>query len=253
MALVFCSSAAHSAAKKANSSQASVNVASSPYVEIDQAFVALNPEGADKLISDRLKINPNDAGLLWRKSRALVAAGDREKDKGRQLGLYEEARAMAEKAIGLDASMMSGYLRRAIAAGKIALFKGVLETRELVLLTKKDAEKAIELNNGTPYEFALGHYLLGRVHLKLSETPKVVRMPLGLAWGNIDEAEKFLAKAVATFPTAPGFRVDYALALIKRDKKAEAKEQLQTAVSSQPVDVSDRDRIQEAKNLLGTM
>lgn len=238
--------------KKANSSPVSVNEAS-PYAEIDQAFVALTPEVAERLIQERLKSNANDPGLLWRKSRALVAAGDREKDKAKQLGLYEEARAAAEKAISLDASLMSGYLRRAISVGKIALFKGVLETRELVLLTKKDAEKAIELNNGTTYEFALAHYLLGRVHLKLSETPKVVRMPLGLAWGNIDEAEKFLEKAVTTFPTAPGFRVDYAIALMKRDKKEKAREELQAAASAQPIDVSDRDRIQEAKNLLSSL
>ncbi|MFN8791895.1 MAG: tetratricopeptide repeat protein [Bdellovibrionales bacterium] len=220
---------------------------------IDAAFLDLNPEKALELTTAALKTQPQNQDLLWRHSRALVGTADRMKDKTKQLATYEEAKSVAEQVITANPQNMYGYLRRAIAAGKIALFKGVLETRELVLLTRNDAQKAIELNNAGTYELGLAYYLLGRVHLKLSETPKVMRMPLGLGWGTVQEAETHLSKAVATFPDSPGFHVDYAKALIKLEKASQAKQELQKATSLKPLDASDVERIQEAKDLLKSL
>jgi len=224
-----------------------------PIEAIDQAFLDLNPEKALSLTRAALAVQPHSADVLWRHSRALAATADRIKNKDAQLAGYEQAKSFADKAVSLQPKMMGGYLRRAVASGKIALFKGVLETRELVVQTKNDAEAAIKLNNGTPYDLALAHYLLGRVHLKLSETPKVMRMPLQLAWGNIREAEKNLERAVSLSPEAPGFQVDYAAALIKLEKNAQAKAVLTRAVSLKALDVSDVDKIAEGKVLLRSL
>ncbi len=89
--------------------------------------------------------------------------------------------------------------------------------------------------------------------MKLSETPKVMRMPLQLAWGNLQDAETNLSKAVCTFPDSPGFRLDYAKTLIKLEKKADAKSELNKAIASKPVDASDIERIVEAKDLLKSL
>lgn len=254
--LLFCGQAQAQKAKspppvKAPPAQAAA--ADETLKAIDNAFAELNPEKALGLTKSALAAQPNNPEIMWRHSRALVGSGDRLKNKEAQLASYEEAKAIAEKVVNAQPKSMYGYLRRAVACGKIALFKGVLETRELVLQTKKDAEQAISLNNASPYELALGHYLLGRVHLKLSETPKVMRMPLQLAWGNLQEAESNLSKAVSTFPDSPGFRVDYAKALIKLEKKNEAKAELQKAIAAKPLDASDVERIAEAKDLLKTI
>jgi len=240
-------------AKKGGSTKATEPAAQSNWSAIDAAFLDLNPEKALELTTAALKTQPQNQDLLWRHSRALVGTADRMKDKSKQLATYEQAKSVAEQVIVANPQNMYGYLRRAIAAGKIALFKGVLETRELVLLTRNDAQKAIELNNAGTYELGLAHYLLGRVHLKLSETPKVMRMPLGLGWGTVQEAETHLSKAVATFPDSPGFHVDYAKALMKLEKTSQAKEELQKATSLKPLDASDVERIQEAKDLLKSM
>jgi tetratricopeptide (TPR) repeat protein len=221
--------------------------------QIDQAFLELNPEKALELTESALKYQPNNPEVLWRHSRALVSTAEGLQNKEAKLAAYEQARNFAENVISAQPNLMGGYIRRAIACGKIALFKGVLETRELVTQMKNDAEKAISLNSGTPYDLALAHYLLGRVHLKLSETPKLVRLPLQLAWGNLQDAEKHLAKAVSLHPESPGFNIDYAAALIKLGNKAEAKTILTKAVTLKALDVSDIEKIEEAKALLKSL
>ena len=126
-----------------------------------------------------LALEPNNYDALWRVSRAYVDIGEHfpgatDAEKFKQLEAYQKALDFANKAIAANAKGAMGYTRRAIANGRIALFKGVWESLDLVKQTKADCEKAIELD---PKE-AAAYYVLGRTNMKVAEKPKIVRWPL---------------------------------------------------------------------------
>ena len=116
-----------------------------------------------------------DYEWLYRSSRVTLLQADIESDNTKKEGMYYEAKRLADEALKLNSNGMNGYIRRAAAAGKIALTKGVLGAAEQVKSAREDAEKAIALNNATPQSLAAAHYILGRTHLKLSETAKAKR------------------------------------------------------------------------------
>jgi tetratricopeptide (TPR) repeat protein len=235
----------------AEKSAAPAAVAEPPLTEvIDQAIRDSNLQLALSKVQAGLASTPGDVELIWRYSRILVLTGDQEANKDKQLALYEQAKAQGDKAVQVADKNMMAYLRRAAANGKVALFRGVLQARELVLQTREDTQKAIELNNSTPYALALAHYILGRAHHKLSETPKAIRMPLGLAWGNLAEAEQNLAKAVQLFSGSVSFRTDYGKLLLETGKVSEGREQLNAALKLPNADPGDTAKKAEATALL---
>ncbi len=217
--------------------------------EIDALMEQIKIAEAKAKVDDALSKFPNDFEVLWRASRVYVVFGDTQ-PKSEQEQIYVKAKEFAEKAIQLNPQASVGYVRRAAANGKVALFKGVLSVKDLVKQTKADAEKAIQLNSSGPQVLAVAYYILGRTHLKLSETPEVMRMPLGLAWGNLDDAIKYLAKAVELRGDFIMFRLDYARALQKDDKFDQAREQLKEIAALKVQEYGDEERKKEAAYLL---
>jgi len=145
-----------------------------------------------------------------------------------------------------DPKNSMAYTYRAVANGKIALFKGVFSVSGIVNSVREDCEKAISLDPNN----AIAYYVLGRTHAKLAEKPKMFRWPLGLAWGNIDDAIKFYNKAVSIDPNFVMFRLDLAKAYISQDSFQQAKVQLQ-AIPQLPKRDEDDDQMKaEAAKLL---
>lgn len=154
------------------------------------------------LLDKQLSVSPKDVDAIWRKSRLEVFVADEIiEGKDKEAG-YEKAYALAQEAIKLAPKMAAGHLRLATAAGKIALFKGILEAKDYVNQVKKSADEAINLGDGGSDIQGWAHYVLGRTHLKLSETPAIIRRPIGLGWGNLADAEKNLNKAQTLIPNS---------------------------------------------------
>ncbi len=217
--------------------------------EIDQLMGQLKIAEAKAKVDEALDKFPNDFEVMWRASRVYVVFGDTQ-PKSEQEKIYVKAKEFAEKAVSLNPQASVAYVRRAVANGKVALFRGVLSVKDLVKQTRADAEKAIQLNSSGDQVLATAHYILGRTHLKLSETPEVMRIPLGLAWGNLDDAIKHLAKAVELRNDFVMFRLDYARALEKDDKFAEARAQLEKIPTLKVQEYGDEERKKEAAELL---
>jgi tetratricopeptide (TPR) repeat protein len=201
---------------------------------------------------------PNNYGVLWRMSRTWVdisehqpANTDQQRDE--QLAGYDRALQYAERAIRANGGGMMGYLRRAIANGRIALFKGVFSVIGLVKQVKADLEKAIRLNNETPHQLAVAHYVLGRTHAKVCEKAYLVRMPLGLGWGDRDVAAAEFEKAISINPNFIMFRLDAAKNYIEMDEEEKAKAQL-SRISQLPLaDEDDAGMKKEAAQLLAQL
>ncbi len=218
----------------------------------DEQLSARNLAEAKRAIEEAYKLAPKDYDVLCRYSRVLVLFGDEQKES-EQEKIYLRALELAEEAVAVNPKHALGYVRRAAARGKVALFKGVLSVADMVKATRDDAEKAIQLNNAGEQGLATAHYILGRTHLKLTEQPKVVRKPLGLDWGNLDDALLHLKKATELRKGYIMFHLDYARALAKKKQRDEAKKELTAISQLQPTEFGDETRKQEAFALLSEL
>ena len=193
----------------------------------------------------------NNYEILWRISRTYADIGEllptvTQEEKTKQLETYQKSLDFAELAVKANPNATMGYTRRAIANGRVALFKGVWDSIDLVKQVRADCEKAIELDKNNP----AAYYVLGRTNAKLCEKPKIIRWPLGLSWANYEDALANYEKAIALKPTFIMYRLDAARAYTEVDEYDKAKEQL-TKIATLPTEnQSDNQFRREAKDLL---
>lgn len=221
--------------------------------QIDAAMERVDLQRAKVLVDSLLPLYPNFYEVLWRAARVLVSYADLQSNMEEQERIAMRAKEIAERAVQQNPYRIEGYVYRAAANGKIALFKGVFGVGAVVNSIREDTEKALQIAQNakvSPQFVALAHYILGRAHLKLAEKPKLFRMPLGLGWGNIKDALFHLRKAVELDPRFVMYRLDYAKALLEEGDKEEARKHL-AAIDSLPVrTVGDKERKEQAKTLL---
>ena len=200
------------------------------------------------------KLYPNNWEVYWRLSRTDVYAAEQMPDKtgeqkDSQLVVYQKAYDIADKAVKLAPDKSITYLRRAIANGKIALFKGVFSVASVVNAVRDDCDKAIHLGNGGNYTQALAHYVLARTNAKVSEKWAPARAILGLGWADIDKAIDEYNIAIKLYPNFRMFYVDLAKAYIREDEYDKAKEMLKKAIESPKREFNDDSALTEAKDL----
>jgi tetratricopeptide (TPR) repeat protein len=201
------------------------------------------------------KLSPGNWEILWRISRAIVDIANKmpegnDQQKDAKFNKYKESFVYADSAVKLAPDQSVTYLRRAIVNGRIALFQGVFSAIGTVDDVKSDSERAIQLNNGGNYVQALSHYVLGRTHAKVCEKSYLIRLPLGLGWGDMEVAIRELQNAVKLRPNMRMFYLELAKAYIEEDEYELAKENL-LLVEKAPVVLEDDDEyLKEAKQLL---
>ncbi len=208
-----------------------------------------------KIIEQAYKLDLNNFEVLWRMSRAYVDYGEHltdktDAEKELQLKQYEKALEFANKSINVNPGSMIGYLHRAIANGRIALFKGVFKAISLVNSVRKDLEQAIKLNNGGNHHLSVAHYVLARAHAEVCEKPYLLRLPLTLGWGDRDVATEHYEKAIKLRPNFIMFRVDAAKNYIELEEWDKAKEHLSIVPDLPKLDEDDDNYRVEAKKLL---
>ena len=200
------------------------------------------------------KLSPDNWEVLWRISRAYVDLGEKMPDKtnaqkDEQEKIYKMSLDYADRAVKLAPNESITYVRRAISNGRIALFEGVFSAIGTVKDVKQDCEKAIQLGNGGNYVQALAHYVLGRTHLKVCEKAYLVRLPLGLGWGDTEEAVRLLEIAVKLKPNFRMFMFELAKAYVEEDEYDKAKDILKK-IEKAPVQDEDDDKVlADAKKL----
>jgi tetratricopeptide (TPR) repeat protein len=203
---------------------------------------------ARKALDEAFAAGQKDYEWLWRASRVYVLQGDMQSSDKEKF--YYESRRLADEALKINPNGMMGYVRRAAASGKVGLFKGVLAVADLVKSVREDCDKAIKINNTTPNNLGSAHYILGRTHLKLSETAKAKRMLIGLGWGNLDEALSNLKRSTELRPDFVMFHLDYARALAANSQYGEARTELGKISSLKNQEYGDADRRKEADALM---
>jgi tetratricopeptide (TPR) repeat protein len=223
--------------------------------EGDELTAKFENEKALEKYLEAEKISSNNWEVCWRISRAYVDIAEHmpsgnSKEEEEQYKKYEQAFAYADKAVKLAPDKTVTNLRRAIANGRIALFKGVFSAAGIVNDVKKDVDIAIRLNNEGTENLATAHYVLGRTHTKLSEKSSVFRWPLGLSWGDIDDGIKNYQRAIQLRPDFIMYHLDLAKAYIMEDEYQKAREHLNKIPSLPVQDEDDEQLIADSKKLL---
>ncbi|MBE0572700.1 MAG: hypothetical protein IH618_14250 [Ignavibacteriaceae bacterium] len=201
------------------------------------------------------KLSPANWEVLWRISRAIVDIANKmpeetDEQKDAKFNKYKKSFAFADSAVKLASDQSVTYLRRAIVNGRIALFQGVFSAIGTVDDVKLDSERAIQFNNGGNYVQALSHYVLGRTHAKVCEKSYLLRLPLGLGWGDMEVAIRELQNAIKLKPNFRMFHLELAKAYIEEDEYELAKENLLLVEKAPVVLEDDEEYLKEAKKLL---
>ncbi|MBT8385857.1 MAG: hypothetical protein KJO12_00470 [Ignavibacteria bacterium] len=203
--------------------------------------------------ADELK--PANWEILWRISRSYVNIGaqmpeNTGEEEDAKFAIYQKSFAFADSSVKLAEDQAIPYVRRAIANGRIALFEGVFSAIGTVGDVKDDAERAIELANGGSYYQSLAHYVLGRTHAKVCEKAYLLRLPLGLGWGDMDVAIREFETAIKLKPNFRMYHLDLAKAYIEEDEYELAKENLLLVQKAPSILEDDEKYLQEANELL---
>lgn len=216
------------------------------------AMTVFDREKAFERLQQAEKMDANNFDVLWRISRSYIDIGEHlpgktDAEKEKQLEYYQKSLNYAEAAIKARPNESTGYLRCAIANGRVALFKGVWSAIDYVKQVKADCEKAISIDPKND----VAYYILARTHAKLCEKSKMIRWPLGLGWANMDESILYYEKAIALKGNFIMYRLDAARAYITTDNESKAKEYLIAIAALPKLDEDDDTYRKEAKELLG--
>ncbi|MDA0987459.1 MAG: hypothetical protein O3A55_07680 [Bacteroidetes bacterium] len=190
-------------------------------------------------------LEKNNYEVLWRLARTYLDIGEHS-EESKQLSIYEKSLSFSELAIKANPQGSMGYMRRAAAVGKVALFKGVWESLDLVGKIKSDLEKSIQLDKANPGAY----YILARTHAKLCEKPKFIRIPLGIGWANMSESISKYEKALQLRPNFIMYNLDAAKAYIEIDEYHKAKILLHKIPTLQKEDEDDEAFKNEAESIL---
>lgn len=223
--------------------------------EGDKFVAAFENQKALDILLEAEKKYPDNFEILWRISRSYIDIAEHLPDKtseqkDQQRAIYKKAFDYADRSVNLVPDQSITYLRRAIANGRIALFEGVFSAIGTVKDVKADCEKAIQIGNGGNNVQALAHYVFGRTHLKVCEKGYLIRLPLGLGWGDMDEAIRLLETAVKLRPNFRMFYLDLAKAYIEEKEWDKARDTLIKIEKAPFADEDDEVVLAESKELL---
>lgn len=239
---------------------ASTQVANSQSLEdllndADKQVAEFNNTKALEILETADKNYPNNWEVYWRLSRTSVDIAEHlptnnDKQKDEQEAMFKKAFEYADKSVKLASDKSITFLRRAIAGGKLALFEGVFSAIGTVNDVKDDCEKAIQLGNGGNQVQALAHYVLGRTHAKVCEKSYLVRLPIGLGWGDMEESIRQFNMSINLRPNFRMFYLDLGKAYIEEDEYEKAREVLKKIEKAPKADEDDDKVLSEAKKLL---
>ncbi|MEE9450388.1 MAG: hypothetical protein V3V72_10095 [Ignavibacteriaceae bacterium] len=201
------------------------------------------------------EMSPANWEIIWRISRAYVNLGakmpeEADEEEDAKIEVYEKSFAYADSSVMLAPDQSIPYVRRAISNGRIELFEGIFSAIGTVGDVKNDSERAIELGNGGSYYQSLAHYVLGRTHAKVCEKVYLLRLPLGLGWGDMDVAIREFQIAVKLKPNFRMYHLELAKAYIEEDEYELAKENLLLVQKAPRILEDDEKYLQEAEELL---
>lgn len=194
----------------------------------------------------------------WKAAGAAVDVAKQltDQQRPRRDSLYLAAQGYAEAAIALDSLGADGHFMLAQALGRLALTKGGKERVRYGRRIYDEAARSLALNP----DHDGAHHVLGAWHAEVKRlsglTRTIARLFLGggfLGRAHWDSATAHLERAIELRPGYVFHRLELAQVYLDRDRRADAREQLERVLSLPVTDVQDPVYKEEAADLLANL
>lgn len=220
--------------------------------EGDQHYAAGRLPEARAAYASALEAAPGQLATLCRLSRTESELGETQKgdaQRATRASAVEHARAAVKAA----PDSADGHVWLAVALGRQALSEGPKTRLALSREIKSEVDRALQLDPG----IGRAWHVLAMWNVKIAGLNAVERMAANAVLGGVpkgasfEQAEKAFQKAIALEPEYVNHRLEYGRMLKDRGRKAEAKAELEKAVSLPPTSSALDARYQaEARQLL---
>jgi tetratricopeptide (TPR) repeat protein len=199
-----------------------------------------------------LRTEPRRYDALWKASRAAVDLGEASSGD-RQKQLYKLGESYARRAAEVDSRDAEAHFALARALGRIALSVGSRERVGFAKEIRAEALRALELNPAHPGAL----HVMGMWNAEVMRLNGFARMLAknflgGEVFGTASwaEAQRYLEEAVRVDPDHITHRLDLGLVYRDVDKKAKAREMLESVVRGRELEPNDPRYKREAAEAL---
>jgi len=192
--------------------------------------------GAITELESILEGEPENVEALQRLASAITSLAETIDDPTEAEATFDMAARTALRAVEIDASDAESHYQRARALGRLAQFRGILQSLFMAGDIKGGFEKAIELNpnhGGALHGLAVFH----------AQAPFI-------AGGDGSQAVPLFERAIEVDPEFPIRYLEYAEILIDRNKMDDAKIQLGKLITLEAVTQEDAEDIEKGRALL---
>lgn len=216
----------------------------------DSLYALHDTDAALRVLKQAEAQDSTDANVLWRIAREYYDQGVMAPQK-QQISSFEQCERYARKAVREDPQNEKGHLYLAIGVGKVALDRGGKEKVDLSKEVKEEAEKAIQLN---PNDYKAYH-VLARWNYEVATLSWFLKAAAKIVYGglppaSISESIKLFHKAIQLDPADVNNHLQLAKVYIHQGEKAQARAQLEKALSLPNKDIEDPAHKKEARELL---
>ncbi len=223
--------------------------------EGDQHYAAAHLAEAHAAYAAALQAAPGHFATLCRLSRTESELGELQKgdaQRATRAAAVEHARA----AIKAAPDSAGGHVWLAVALGRQALSEGPKTKLALSREIKSEVDRALQIDSGVGRAW----HVLAMWNVKLASLNAIERMAANVVLGGVpkgasyEQAEQAFQKAIALEPDYVNHRLEFGRMLKDRGRKADAKRELEKAVSLPPTRNALDARYQaEAKELLAKL
>ena len=191
-----------------------------------------NPQEALTHFRAALAIDSLDYTANWQASRTLADIGKMmpNSQRAQRDTVYQEARALAERAVRVNSNGADGHYMVAVAVGRVALTMGARDRVRYSRVIRDEALRAAELD--PRHDGAL--HVLGRWNAEIQRLPGITkffaRTFLGasiFSQASWDNSVNYFTQAITINPQNIYHHLDLAEALVDADRRDEARPHLE--------------------------
>jgi hypothetical protein len=198
-----------------------------------------------------LRTAPDDATLLWKTARAISNLADETPGESGDEARMEEAVELSRRAVRAGPGVSRAHTTLAASLGKLALFRGGKRKVELAREVEREARRGAELD---PQDFA-PFTVLGVLERELATLNPLLRGFASALFGGVPDASlersaALLARAVRLSPAYVAPHLELARTYLELDRDADARAELETALSLPPRERLDTVLQDRARELL---
>jgi len=191
-----------------------------------------------------------DYEVLWRIARGYTDRGEKIDERVRE-SYYQNAMDFAEKAVLANPDGVEGHFRKAVALGRLALFKGGKTKIEL----SKGVKTEIDIVKQLDPDYDLAYYVIGRWHREIANLSRVLKALAKVIYGGVPEASNEKAienftRAVELNPDYVEYRLEFGRTYVMLKEWELAREQLNKCVELPSEEEDDDSFKEEARQML---